>query len=372
MTEMQTEVEVAAERIAERGRAALVERLRGAYRAAATTHADLVTIDADRLEAMVQDAAGRADGLQWRRALAEVAAGEFGVSVGEALSHPAVAEAQRMVGAPSYEESLAELIARPVPPVAPAGAGRSDPQLSTRAPAPQRAPEEQLERVTADDVVVELMPEPELVDYETELYDVVASFAEEEEEPVDAVPAPPSGSTPPAATIPHAGPAPSPTPPVPSRPPAAVTPPPSAPLPPPAPASPVAPAPWEKLGEALHEMPGGALVPVSSEPDELVFPAVHEGGVANLPKRHEGLGVCVSSAGVDILEGEHEILGRLLWDEIETLQVVSLRPKRRNPEPRARLIIRTPQGDASFGVPGITGDELRDRIEPLLARYGQN
>ena len=345
MTDMQTEVEVAAERIAERGRAALLERLRGAYRAAATTHADLVTIDADRLEAMVQDAAGRADGLQWRRALAEVAAGEFGVSVGEALTHPAVAEAQRMVGAPSYEQSLAELIARPVPPVAPAGAGRPEPHLAAPAPTPQRAPEDQLERVAAEDVVLELMPEPEPVEYETELYDVVASFTEEEDdEQLDAIPESPSGSTPPAA----------------------VTQMPSVSAPP------VAPAPWEKLGEALHEAPAGALVPVSSEPDELVFPAVHEGGVANLPKRHEGLGVCISSAGVDILEGEHEILGRLLWDEIETLQVVNLRPKRRSPEPRARLIIRTPQGDASFGVPGITGDELRDRIEPLLARYGQN
>ena len=155
-------------------------------------------------------------------------------------------------------------------------------------------------------------------------------------------------------------------------PPPAVTPAPPVPAPPAAAPPAAARAPWETLGEALDERPGGALVPVSSEPGELVFPAVHEGGVANLPKRHDGLGVCLSSAGVDILEGEHEILGRLLWDEIETLQVVSLRPKRRNPEPRARLIIRTPQGDASFGVPGITGDELRDRIEPLLARYGQH
>ena len=61
----------------------------------------------------MQIAAERADGLQWRRALAGVAAEELGVSVTEALSHPAVARAQTLVGAPSYEQSLAELIARP-------------------------------------------------------------------------------------------------------------------------------------------------------------------------------------------------------------------------------------------------------------------
>jgi hypothetical protein len=336
---MQTDVEVTAERIAERGRAALVERLRGAYRAAAAAHADLVTIDDARLETMVQDAAGRADGLQWRRALAEVAASELGMTVSDALTHPAVTEAQRLAGAPSYEQSLAELIARPVPPAAQAASARPNPPL---APGFPLEPAGQPAGAGADDVVVEVMAGPESLERETELYDVVASFTEEEDEQPAPAPHAPAPYTP----APYA--------------PAA-----SAPVP-------VAPAPWEKLGEALGERPGGALVPVSSEPDELVFPAVHEGGVANLPKRHEGLGVCLSSAGVDILEGEHEILGRLLWDEIETLQVVSLRPKRRNPEPRARLIIRTPQGDASFGVPGITGDELRDRIEPLLARYGQS
>ena len=42
----------------------------------------------------MQSAADRADGLQWRRALAEVAAEELGVTSPEALSHPAVARAQ--------------------------------------------------------------------------------------------------------------------------------------------------------------------------------------------------------------------------------------------------------------------------------------
>ena len=52
-----------------------------------------------------------------RRALADVASDELGISPTQALSHPAVARALSLVGAPSYEQSLAELIARPVPPM---------------------------------------------------------------------------------------------------------------------------------------------------------------------------------------------------------------------------------------------------------------
>jgi hypothetical protein len=59
---------------------------------------------------MVQRAADRADGLQWRRALASVATEELGIGLGEALGHPVVAKAQALVGAPSYEESLAAIV----------------------------------------------------------------------------------------------------------------------------------------------------------------------------------------------------------------------------------------------------------------------
>jgi hypothetical protein len=92
-----------AERIAERGRGALLERLRPAFKDAADAHSDLIQLDSDQLEQMVQRAADRADGLQWRRALASVATEELGIGLGEALGHPAVERAQRIVGAPSYE-----------------------------------------------------------------------------------------------------------------------------------------------------------------------------------------------------------------------------------------------------------------------------
>lgn len=109
MTE--TDDDAVARRIAERGRDALLERLRPAFEEAAQAHADLIQIDSDQLEEMVQRAANRADGLQWRRALASVATEELGIGLSEALSHPAVARAQTMLGAPSYEDSLAALVA---------------------------------------------------------------------------------------------------------------------------------------------------------------------------------------------------------------------------------------------------------------------
>jgi hypothetical protein len=102
-------LEESAQRIAERGRAALLDRLRGAFEEAAAAHADVLELSDDKLERMIQDAADRADGLQWRRALAAVATEELGIGLAEALGHPAVARAQAIVGAPSYEEGLAAI-----------------------------------------------------------------------------------------------------------------------------------------------------------------------------------------------------------------------------------------------------------------------
>ena len=423
MTDTDIDVEHLARRIADRGQDALVSRLRQAYADAAAAHADLISLDSGQIEAMVQAAAENADGVQWRRALAGVASEELGISVTEALTHPVVTRAQALVGAPSYEQSLAELIARPVPepapsamlpepapepapsamlpepapepepapaavlpepvppvppvpaPEPPAPEPEPEPQPEPPMPGPSVAtpqsvstadsalpptvehqsmpvaapvgeeatepvaqPADELERVEADDVVLELLPEPDPIEYETEVYDVEATFSEEhphEPEPYAA----------PAATAvdPHAG--------------------------------------AEPESAAVQ---GSPPAPGDDEPDdaeadgaeldesELVIPAIHLGGVANLPTKREGLGVRLSVDGLDILQGEREIIGRLMWDEIEALEVPNLRARRRRHEPRARLVVRTPHGDASFDVPGISADELRDRVEPLVGLYAQH
>ncbi len=357
MTDTELSVEALAQQIAARGRDALVERLRTAYADAAAAHADIVSLDDARIEALVQGAADRADGLQWRRALAGVAAEELGVSVSEALSHPAVARAQTLVGAPSYEQSLAELIARPVPPLVPAPPAPAPPAAAPPVPAPQPsengsalagadlpeppAPEpqptaeheaapaltpvaltepdpvdvhdplsEELEAIEADDEVFELLPEPEPIELETELYELAGEYIEDD---------------PPATLEP------------------------------------------EPFVEEDAE-----VVPAVEE-TELRVSAVHLGGVANLPTHREGLDLRLSGNGLDILQAEDEIIGRLVWDEIDALEVPHLRTRRRRQQKvRSRLVVRTSHGDASFEVPGFSSDELRDRIEPLISRYGRH
>ena len=490
MTDTEAGVDTQAQRIAERGRDALVQRLRSAYGDAAAAHADLISLDDERIEAMVQSAADRADGLQWRRALADVAAGELGVSPTEALSHPAVTRAQGLVGAPSYEESLAELIARPVPPPirAPApvpssreaeppaepadsepdvihaanseatvfdaasepdtfdgedaqrnGFEAADPDLAEseedgfahaepeegepeqaeaeqaeaeqteaeqteaepagfaprsvsdvdselppttehqwavqiakswpnqplgappnlapgrEAPASSRAPEpEELETVEADDQVVELLPEPDPGEYATEAYDVEASFANEEasfanEDNAAAIAPEPAAAAATDARHEEAS----------------------------------GPADQGGLDDNSAEngrfdaaAPGAdpepqVAMPLPRQEDpDVVIPAIHLGGVANLPTKRPGLSVRLSADGLDILQGDREILGRLIWDEIEALEVPHLRVRRRSKQTRARLVVRTPYGDASFEVPEISGDELRDRVEPMMRIYG--
>lgn len=102
--------------IAARGRELLLEHLRVAYAEASRTQADIISFDSHALEELARQAAARADGLQWRRALAEAAAEHFQITVTDALTRPEVAEAQQLVGAPPYEQSLAELVGEPPEP----------------------------------------------------------------------------------------------------------------------------------------------------------------------------------------------------------------------------------------------------------------
>jgi hypothetical protein len=99
MSEMETRT---AERIAAHGREALLDLLRPAFARQAAARAEVVEIDRARLEQMVQDAAARADGVLWRRALAQVATVELRIGLDKAVNHPAVQRAHELVGAPPY------------------------------------------------------------------------------------------------------------------------------------------------------------------------------------------------------------------------------------------------------------------------------
>ena len=364
MTDTELDVETLAQRIAARGRDALVERLRVAYSDAAAVHADIISLDDERIETLVQSAANRADGLQWRRALAGVAAEELDVTIPEALSHPAVARAQTLVGAPSYEQSLAELIARPVPPAstnggeptgAPAGApdpchggparwpararGRAGARAASRRSRPSRRAEpcsrpaeragggtrtgargrgagggtrtgprprgwRRSRRTTRSSICC---PSPTRSSYETQLYETQPQYTDQDSPPTlepepfaeetDGRMGPRWRSRSCGGTIRGRDPPRDRTRRNPPR------------------------------GRHLRSMETrrGGGPPWES----LQVTAVHLGGVANLPTKREGLGLRLSADGLDILQGEGEIIGRLIWDEIEALEVPHLRARRR-------------------------------------------
>jgi hypothetical protein len=371
-----------ADRIAAHGRDALVERLRKAYADAAAAHSDIVSLDSDRIEAMVQSAADRADGLQWRRALASVAADELGVSLAEALTHPAVMQAQQIVGAPSYEASLAELVARPVPPP-PVRSAEPEPEPIAEqehleaveadqtyvellpepttieeelAPEPTQPeliidePEEhgatgELDLVEADEEFVELLPPPEPIEYESDYYEPLPSEVEEVAPPLlEQVPYVPETEDDPiesfAPTDEYVG----------------------------EPTDEELAAAAESYGEAYGDEHTDYPPP---EDGELQVTAYHLGGVANLPAGRTGLDLRLSESGLDILQPEGDIIGRLHWNEIDTLEVSAVRGRlRRQLRAQSRILVRTKHGDASFEIPGVSSDELEARVEPLLSRYG--
>ncbi len=106
--------ELAARRIAQRGREALEAWLRPVFAEAATRPGSGPRLEPEQLEAMVREAADHADGVLWRRALAEVACHELEIGLGEAAEHPAVRRAQEMLGVPGYRQESSPPPAQPV------------------------------------------------------------------------------------------------------------------------------------------------------------------------------------------------------------------------------------------------------------------
>lgn len=401
MTGADSADEQVAQRLAARGRDTLVERLRLAYTQAAEVHADVLSIDGDRLETIVQGAADRADGLQWRRALAEVASGELGISLTDALAHPAVARAQELVGAPTYEDSLAALSRRPLaqfPRETSRNGGESqaepadEPSGEAEAPWQAMADPEALEADPPAEAEAEPggEPEPQANENLEPEPSAAGPGAPPDLEPKTIVQAPADDPHATREWRPHevtetvGGPDEtviSPVHSVPSPPTQAVPAP--APLPPETtagghvvghgPQSLVDEAPdWEPGDEDEDDFddgPDGPRGRFARDQDRLRVTAIHLGGVANLPR--EGIELRLSPHGLDIMRSDNEILGRLVWSEIDAIEVPSSRVRRRRNRDRGRMIIRTSQGDASFEVPGFSSDELNERVALLLARFGR-
>jgi hypothetical protein len=126
---------------------------------------------------------------------------------------------------------------------------------------------------------------------------------------------------------------------------------------------------WEPVLEPEAAIPDDASEP----PEPLRVAAVHLGGVADLSAGERDIELSLSEHGLDIVRGTDEILGRLRWDEIRALDVASAtrRARGRRRDQKATLVIRTGHGEASFDVPAISPQELREHLAPLVSRYGR-
>jgi hypothetical protein len=362
-----------AEKIAAGGREALISRLRPAFEEAAAAHADVLKLGPDQIENMIQRAADRADGLQWRRALAAVATDQLGISLGEALSHPAVVRAHELVEAPSYEASLAELgplPPRPAPtksdaaqdmatePESPAEESADDAAPAPEADADEPEAEPSEDEPAADEDAIEGEPatseEPEQADED----EPAASEAPEEAAESDAATSEETASEEPeqveAEEVEDVA-EPAGTPLVPEE----------HPIPQPLP------------DLAAEDFPGSAEYDAEGweeefydEDDAVRVSVIHLGGIANLTPGESGIELLMSGEGLDIIRGSSKVLGRLEWDQVRALEVPLPRGRRRMRKPSpTHLVIRTVKGDASFEVPEVTPEELRQHLAPVTLEH---
>jgi hypothetical protein len=351
-----------ARKIAEGGRDALLARLRPAFEQAAATHGEGLDLDDEQLERMVQRAADRADGLQWRRALAQVATDHLGIGLGEALGHPAVVRAQAIVGAPSYEDALGELETG-------ASKGSSAAAKPAAEPEPTPEPESKAETTSEPESKAETKSKAKTTSEPESKAEATDEPASEPQEPVAQTEEPEAQTEEPVAAEEPEGA---------QEPEAAVEP----------EAQPEEPTP-EPAAEAEPEEPAAAVAPVpapttdgpaaaatnrpirAGAPDALRLRAVHLGGIANLKPAEGDLELHLSDAGLDIVRGPERVpLGRLTWPEIVALEapVVGGRFRRKRPTD-AHLVVRSAQGSASFEIPGVTTEELQEHLAPVLAQH---
>lgn len=99
-------------------------------------------------------------------------------------------------------------------------------------------------------------------------------------------------------------------------------------------------------------------------------PAVHISGIESLKAGEDDLELRISPAGLDVLKRSNgAAIGRLEWSDIKAVELPrtkrSLRPgRRRNQE----MHVATGRGRASFELPGLTDEQLKEHLEPMLAR----
>ena len=304
----------AALRLVEAGRQRMLARLREAFTRQISADTELGDVDPAVLDRMVSEAGDRAGASLWRISLAEAAADEFGLSVSDALAHPAVVAAQRLIDAPA------------VPQVPPAAAG----------PAP------------TGDRWTPLTPAPEPAAAPAGAWGAPART--------------PQAAPPPRSATPSSPPPRSATPPPPAPPPAKA-------VPPSTPAAEAEPTPSpEPEPQAVPEPAADAASTADAAPAQaLRISAVHTGGIETLKPGDKDIELRLSDAGLDVIKRSSGVaIGRLDWSEVTSVDLESakrgLRGKRRS------LEVRTARGQAAFDLPGLSDAEADEHLEPMLDR----
>ena len=117
----------------------------------------------------------------------------------------------------------------------------------------------------------------------------------------------------------------------------------------------------------MESSPPPAVVPPGEDadtPGALRVEAVHMGGIDSLRVGERDLEIRLSAEGIDVLKrSSGAAIGHLLWNEIDEVQT----PRTRHGLRRVQeLHLDTPNGRASFELPGISEEQLAEELLPLI------
>jgi hypothetical protein len=115
---------------------------------------------------------------------------------------------------------------------------------------------------------------------------------------------------------------------------------------------------------------GAGIIIDAGVPQAIRVAAVHLGGIETLRAGDSDIELRFSDAGLDVLKGSSGApIGRLEWSEIQNVDFSRSRRGLRAGRRRVQeLHVGTGRGRASFELPGLTEEQLKEDLEPIVAR----
>ncbi|MFZ0089823.1 MAG: hypothetical protein WAL63_09975 [Solirubrobacteraceae bacterium] len=131
---------------------------------------------------------------------------------------------------------------------------------------------------------------------------------------------------------------------------------------------------WHPAVQLAHELVGAPPFGLPGEApavraDTVRLAAVHLTGIEAIVAGDSDIELCFSGDGVDVFKRSNgAAIGRLQWGEIVAIELPPVRRglvggRRRVQE----LHLRTERARANFEIPGFTEEELRERLDVILA-----